>query len=123
MNGNSILIDTNIAIYLLNGDKTLASFLEGKNVYISFVTELELLGFKNNTAKDRKKIHDLLGSAIIIDINAEIKERVVELRKQYTIKLPDAIITATGMYLDIPVISADKALEQLKELTLILYKP
>ncbi len=45
MNGDNILIDTNIALYLLNGDSVVAEILDGKNVYVSFITELELLGF------------------------------------------------------------------------------
>ena len=43
MNGDNILIDTNIALYLLNGDRVVAEILDGKNVYVSFITELELL--------------------------------------------------------------------------------
>jgi hypothetical protein len=43
MNGNSLLIDTNIALYLFNGDTTLSFVLDGKKIYISFITELELL--------------------------------------------------------------------------------
>lgn len=46
MSGNSLLIDTNIALYLLNGDNTIAELLDGKDVYLSFISELELLGSK-----------------------------------------------------------------------------
>lgn len=45
MNGDNILIDTNIALYLLSGDRVVAEILDGKNVYVSCNTELELLGF------------------------------------------------------------------------------
>ena len=44
MNGNSILLDTNIILYLLNGEETLLPLLEDKKLFISFVTQLELLG-------------------------------------------------------------------------------
>lgn len=43
MSGNKLFIDTNIALYLLNGDETLSTFLYGKELYISVITELELL--------------------------------------------------------------------------------
>jgi hypothetical protein len=36
MSGNSLLIDTNIALYLLNGDEKIADLLDGRDVYISF---------------------------------------------------------------------------------------
>ena len=37
------MIDTNIAIALLNGDEKLAEMFDGKDVRISFITELEIL--------------------------------------------------------------------------------
>lgn len=43
MIGNNLLIDTNIALYLLEGGKTIATVLDGKDVYVSEITELELL--------------------------------------------------------------------------------
>ncbi len=43
MNGNKLFLDTNIILDLLNGDETLAEFLNGKQLYISVITELELL--------------------------------------------------------------------------------
>lgn len=53
MNGNKLLLDTNIILYLLNGDNTLVDILQGKTPYISFITELELFSFKKNK-NDRK---------------------------------------------------------------------
>ncbi len=47
MNGNNYLIDTNIAIYLLGGDQRIAEFLHQNSIFLSFITEFELLGFKN----------------------------------------------------------------------------
>ena len=42
MNGNSIFLDTNIVLYLISGDRTLANLLDNKTIYISFISELEL---------------------------------------------------------------------------------
>lgn len=44
MNGINILLDTNIVLYLLNGDSVLQQYLQGKSLYVSFINELELLG-------------------------------------------------------------------------------
>lgn len=52
MNGNKLFLDTNIILYLLNGDLTLAELLNQKQLYISDITELELLAYKNITPKD-----------------------------------------------------------------------
>lgn len=46
MSGKEILADTNILLYLLNGNDTLMQLLHGKIIYVSFITELELIGFQ-----------------------------------------------------------------------------
>jgi predicted nucleic acid-binding protein len=44
MNGNNLLLDNNIVLYiLLNGEETLISLLEEKKLFLSFITQLELL--------------------------------------------------------------------------------
>lgn len=83
MNGNSVFLDTNIVLYLLSGDDTVANFLNGKTIYLSFITELELLGFKKLKNEERIRINTLLEDTTIIDINSSIKSLVVELRKSY----------------------------------------
>jgi predicted nucleic acid-binding protein len=39
------VLDTNIVLYLLSGDKTIADFLNKKQGYVSVITELELIGY------------------------------------------------------------------------------
>ena len=45
MNGSKVLSDTNIALYLLNGDKELGATLQNSETFVSVISELELLGF------------------------------------------------------------------------------
>lgn len=45
MNGSEILVDTNIALYFLKGDPEVIEILKDKSVYVSFITEIELLSF------------------------------------------------------------------------------
>ena len=54
----NILIDTNIALYLLGGDNRIAEVLEGQVVHVSFITELELLGYPNISKEEEKVIYD-----------------------------------------------------------------
>jgi predicted nucleic acid-binding protein len=49
MSGSNLLLDTNIFLYLLGGDETIAETLNGKNIYVSFITELELLGYPDQS--------------------------------------------------------------------------
>lgn len=122
MNGSNIFIDTNIAIYLLDGNDELAGILEGNKLYVSFISQLELLGFQGLSESAETLIEDLIDSCILIDINNKIKRLVIELRRKYRIKLPDAIVAASAIYLDIPLLSADTGFQKIEELHLILFE-
>ncbi|MEO5649881.1 MAG: PIN domain-containing protein [Ginsengibacter sp.] len=122
MNGKEILVDTNIFLYLLKGNDTLEEMLQGKNIYISFITELELMGLKNITLKEEKQITALLNDCLVISLNNEIKEKYVAVRRKYYLKLADAIIAATAIAIDIPLITADKQFKTVDELKIVTYE-
>ena len=122
MSGNSLLIDTNIALYLLNGDTTIAELLNGRDVHVSFITELELLGVQDIKEEDRSIIEELLNNCIIVDLNQAIKRITVDLKQKYKLKLPDAIIAATSIYMNLPLISADKDFDRISDLQFIRYE-
>ncbi len=121
MNGLRIICDTNPLIYLLDGNKDLAQFLDNKQIYLSIVTELELFGKQNLSTQESEIIESLLSNCFIVDINQEIKQTYKILKQQYTIKLPDAIIAATAIYLDIPLLTIDHDFKNIKELKLIVW--
>lgn len=123
MNGNNVVLDTNIILYLLQGDAVLQDFLKEKDFTLSFVNELELLGFKNITPDEENALRYFLDECAILDINQGIKDITVELRRKYSLKLPDAIIGATAIFLGIPLLSADKHFAQIEELLFVLYQP
>jgi len=122
VNGENILIDTNIALYLLSGDTVVAEILDSKNVYISFITELELLGFTGITSEEHQLIENFLKDCIIVDLNESIKQATIKLKQRNRIKLPDAIIGATSIYMNIPLISADVIFETIDEMQFIRYE-
>ncbi|HHP7241400.1 MAG TPA: PIN domain-containing protein [Cyclobacteriaceae bacterium] len=122
MNGNSVLVDTNIALYLLSGDKGLSDLLYNKKLYVSFITQLELLSYHGVTSKEQVEVEKFLEDCIIIDINSRIKQSVIKIRKIVKIKLPDSIILATSEYLGVPVISADGDFKNLETADVIFYE-
>lgn len=122
MNGNKLFLDTNIILYLLNGDETLAEFLNGKQLYISVITELELLAYKGITEQEEKVVLDFISQCKIINITSVVKQETIRIRKAYNTKLPDSIIIATALYLDLPLITADIDFKQVDELILIHYE-
>jgi predicted nucleic acid-binding protein len=121
MNGKELLIDTNIVIYLLNKDNTIAELLRNKHIYISFITELELLGQKNLSAKEEKMIDSFLQDCNIVEIDNKIKQQYRLLRRKYSLKLADSIIVSTAITMNLPLLSADKQLKTIKELDLLIY--
>jgi predicted nucleic acid-binding protein len=121
MSGSKILLDTNIVLYLLAGDKTLGEFLNNKQGYISVITELELLGYPDISVKEAKQIKSFLADCTIIDLSDEIKELYSRIRKKYRIKLGDSVIAATAIYFNMPLISADTVFKKITELQFTNY--
>ena len=97
MNGNSLVLDSNILIYLSKGDLDFSKITQGySNIYISVISYMEALGFNFKNESEKKLIEQLLRSIEVIHTDAEIASAVVEYRSRSKIKLPDAIILATA---------------------------
>jgi len=113
------IADTNFLIYVHEGNKIVFPFLK-YNFGISFISEVELLGFKGITANEETKLKGLINDCFIVEWSEKIKEQAIELRKKYSIKLPDAIVASTSLTYDIPLVTADKHFSQIKGLDLML---
>jgi predicted nucleic acid-binding protein len=122
MNGNRIFLDTNIVLYLLNGDITLAHFLNGKILCVSIITEIELLSYQGLKIEEEKVIKEFLSECLIYGISNEIKEITIEIRKTNSLKLPDCLIVSTSLYLGIPFISADTDFKKISEINFIYFE-
>ena len=55
-------------------------------------------------------------------MNGTIKKEVIQLRRKHKVKLPDAIIASTAIYLNMPLLSADKGFEKIEELNFLKYE-
>jgi predicted nucleic acid-binding protein len=122
MSGNSFVLDTNIVLYLLSGSTTVAEIVDGAQTYVSFVTQLELLGYKGISKREQQKVKAFLADCTIVDITEEIKKNTIVIKQKYQIKLPDSIIAATAQFLDVPLLTADKGFSKLTDLNIALYQ-
>lgn len=113
------IADTNFLVYVHEGNSNVINFLNF-NFGISFVSEIELLGFKGISKTEETKLKLLLNDCFIAEWNSKIKEKTINLKKKYQIKLPDAIIAATALTFNIPLVTADKGFSKILELDLIL---
>jgi predicted nucleic acid-binding protein len=92
-----VLFDTNILIDLFSGRREAQQALESWPLQnaISLITWMEVMvGAKKYHQEQRTRI--ALRSFNIIDVSHDIAERSVDLRQEYRMKLPDAIILATA---------------------------
>ena len=73
MNGISILSDTNPLIYLLDGNKEVAEYLDEKQVWISVISELELFGKSGLTNTEVNEINLLLKIVLLLNLHHKLK--------------------------------------------------
>lgn len=100
------LIDTNVPIGVqMNslpkaGIKFMAEILD-KDFTVSFITYIEFLGYKDVT----KETEDFIALANVLEVNKEIIQTCVNLRKSKIVKLPDAIIAASALSSNLALIT------------------
>ena len=110
MGRQEYLIDTNVAIEYIGEalpEKALTmmdGIIDGQ-FYISVINKIELLGFAGITENEELKFQEFINAADIVELNEDIINRTIEVRKQYKIKLPDAIIAATALVSELTIIS------------------
>jgi len=95
-------LDTNAIIYYLDEDPTVVPLLEpilGQEIaiFVSVVTELELLSHPGLTEEDIAEMQQLLTSVVIFPLESRLAQLAGALRRQYHLKTPDSIVAATAL--------------------------
>ena len=70
----------------------------------------------------RGQFKDLINDCFIIEMDYKIKTKCIEIRNKYKLKIPNAIIAASAIVYNLPLITSDKEFEKVKELDLIFIK-
>jgi predicted nucleic acid-binding protein len=118
MSGSRLLLDTNAVLQVLSSPNAISG-LAGKVIFVSFITELELYSYPALSDHDLKSIDFFMTKARILDITKDIKGKTIALRKKHKLKLPDAIICATAMSNDLPLVTGDKRLTKIGDITIL----
>jgi len=121
MNGKHLVLDTNVVLYLLSGSD-IKEKLKTKTLFISVITELELLSFPLIKEKEEAGISLFLTKVNIVDLLPDIKTKSILLRRKYRLSLPDAIICATAWHFKIDFVTNDKKLFKINEINSIELK-
>jgi len=95
-------LDTNAIIYYLDEDPTVVPLLDpllGQDIaiFVSVVTELELLSHPGLTEEDMAEMQQLLTSVVIFPLESRLAQLAGALRRQYHLKTPDSVVAATAL--------------------------
>ncbi len=122
MSGNNLLPDTNVILYFLKGDRTLLTIFEENNLFVSVITEIELLSYSELTKNELVEIKLFLEQCSSINLSDSIKLKAIEVRKEFGFKIPDAIILASSMIMNSPLLTADRDFKAVESADVILYE-
>lgn len=112
MNGNKILFDTNAVIYFINSPFDINNI----NIFISVISEIELLSYPKITQGEENKIRYFLNNNVnIINLDENIKNETISIRKNFNIKIPDAIIIATAKVNNLSILTQDEDILKFNE--------
>ncbi|MEZ4825571.1 MAG: type II toxin-antitoxin system VapC family toxin [Bacteroidia bacterium] len=119
MNGNNLLVDTNVFIHFFEGNRKALKIMRGNNIFFTTITEIELLGFAGLSVGEKSIMRDFLSDCNRVELTEEIREQTILLRESLRIKIPDAIVAASALHLHFPLVSADTDFRKISDLTLI----
>jgi predicted nucleic acid-binding protein len=122
MGNPDFLADTNAIIYAIEGYPSMRGFIQCAPA-VSVITEIELLGKKGILQHEAGEMRMLLSGLPIIGLTEPIKEAAISLKQIYSVKLPDAVIAATALCLNLPLCTADLGFNKIKEIETILITP
>ena len=114
-----VLADTNIVIYSIKGIPAIQQYVNN-DFGLSDISVIELLGVKNIDNKTLEVRKAFIDSAYIYPLSESIRQIAIKLKQKYTLKVPDAIIAATAILYDIPLLTADKGFIRIRELSAII---
>jgi predicted nucleic acid-binding protein len=121
--GLNLFLDTNAIIALLQNSKQLLELTSRSSaIYISVISELEFKSFPNLTTKDHQIFEAFVKRVSVINLKHDhyvLKNKIIELRKNHKMKLPDAIIAASAITINASLVTADKGFAKIDSLTLI----
>lgn len=130
----NILIDTHVVIWYFTDPLQLSELAEkaideaeqNRIIFVSSITIVELIYLieKNKIPKDvldllRSALDDPTTAFILIEMSREISDEVENIPRSTVPDMPDRIIAATALYLNIPLITKDHKIQALRNIQAI----
>jgi len=99
-----VVFDTNILIYLSKYILKPEGLITNETA-ISVVTKIEALGYSFQVIEEYQLLAEICNALTIVPLSDDIANETIRLRKDYRIKLPDAIIYATALVKNLPLLT------------------
>ena len=128
MNGKPpgrVVFDTNVLLGFLKkygGYFDVNALFPDSDLFISEITEIELLSFWNISAQEEADISRLLSELVIIPVLPLIKRETIAFRRASRCRTPDSIIAATAIILDAVLVTQEAKLSSVKYSGFTTYK-
>jgi predicted nucleic acid-binding protein len=78
MSGRQLLVDTNVLIYLLNGEKRITDILQDARLIVSVITKMEIKSYSKLTVQDNELIDSLLTDCEVLELTFDIQNVAIE---------------------------------------------
>lgn len=108
MNGNKVLLDSNIIIFFSKRRIDIDSlYSKYDDFFISIVSFIEVYAYQFEEKAERDLIDNFLKNVEIVEVNRGLADQTIIYRKNKIkrIKLPDAIILATAKIIEADLIT------------------
>lgn len=123
MSGERYLLDTNAIVALLQGNVRLIQLLrQAEWIGISVINRIEFLAFSGLTEADLQLFQHFLQRVEVIGLAADdaaLIQKIIAIRQQCRLKLPDAIIAAMVMQKGAALVTTDREFAKATALTVI----
>lgn len=105
--GGRCLIDSNVIIDFCNGNLSehARKFLVEVEPEISIITQIELFATKNISPVEYSLLQEFVAITAIHPLTVDLVDTTIRIRKEYRLKLPDAIIAATAVSANLPMLT------------------
>ena len=103
-----MILDSNIVIYAFEPkyrESNLERFLLQGEFSVSNVTRLEVMGYWRNSDEEFKRFELFFEATHVLVVSAEIIDRAIQLRRQRSMGLGDALIASTALIHQLPLVT------------------
>ncbi len=120
VSGSNLLLDTNAFIHFFEGRQRITDLItEANTIYYSPISEIELLSASHLSATQIGQIKQFLSMCDRVEISPDVVAHTIQIRRLYNQKIPDAIIAASAVVVNSPLVTADADFQKVESLQLI----